>query len=320
MTRSLVRTLCPKCRAVGFDADTCGSCGIHFESYRRHLEKLKTQGPAPWRTVEDAYDPTLRADRAFHDWKLVVFPLPVAALGSLVFKFLGPLDHIPTYLITIPTHELGHALMAWLNGHFALPLGVLIPMAAVTQVSQSRSVAVSLIAMIALGWVAYRSFRESRWFPALTSSVLILATLICSWSIPDRDSMLLITWAGCGGEFILGTLFVSAFFHRAPLRWRWDFFRFPVMGAGTYALVSAWLQWHRIASGARSLPIGSFLDTGSSGGDMGALLNTYGWAQARIIGSYVTLGRVCLAVVVLQYVYFAGRAILSFRSGSTSAS
>lgn|GEM_PF-7078607 len=54
---------------------------------------------------------------------------------AFLCKVLVLPDLILRYFVSIPTHEMGHAIVAWLGGRFALPLGAWIPMAGFTSVS-----------------------------------------------------------------------------------------------------------------------------------------------------------------------------------------
>jgi len=71
---------------------------------------------------------------------LHVFGVPIALLCGWVMTKLGFITMLFWYFISIPIHELGHATAAWMGSQFALPIGVFIPMAAITFWSVERSI------------------------------------------------------------------------------------------------------------------------------------------------------------------------------------
>jgi hypothetical protein len=303
--------LCPKCRATGVNPDACDHCGIFFASFRKHQHKVKILESGGFLGSEKDAESTNGNRVIFDHWKIHVFALPAVVLFTLVIKLVPALDFIPTYFFTIPLHEFGHAITAWISGRFAFPIGALIPMAAFTQISSEKNFLVTLLWLSGLGYLAFLSLKAKKPYLFLVSACFILASLKMTWFSGIETSSMLITYFGCGGEFVLATLLMIAFYYRLPDSWRWDFFRYPFLLVGGYGFASAYLQWHQISRGTRPLPIGSFLDgVGGPGGDMGALMSQYHWSQAEIIASYTKIGNLCAWIIAAHYFYFLARSLI----------
>lgn len=250
----------------------------------------------------------------FDSWRLNLWAVP----ASLGFVFLCKLLWVPDlvfwYVFSIPTHEMGHAIAAWLSGRFAVPIGAILPAAAFTAIAAKRSVAVFCASAGTSAIIGYRSFRARRPYPVFVSILILALSIHFTWILPERETLMWFTYAGAGGELILGTFLVVSFYYRLPDRWRWDFFRLIALVAGMYAFLSAFLLWLKVSQGAADMPMGSLLNgRGDEAGDMERLVSLYGWTKAGLVSSYVRLGWICSAVIGAHYLFFLRRAYLKTR-------
>ena len=125
-----------------------------------------------------------------------------------------------------------------------------------------------------------------------------------------------ITFGGCGGEIWISALCVVAFYHRAPDRVRWDFWRFPVVLLGMTTLAYAWGLWSDVAADHTRLPLGTgFKGRGDSNGDMNRLLDIHGWSVQEIVDAYRLIAFIAVAFVLAHYAWSLMRSKPSARRG-----
>jgi hypothetical protein len=241
----------------------------------------------------------------FDDFKINLLSLPAAFFITLFFKASGFLDFLPWYFFSIPVHEFGHAIAAWLCSHFAIPIGAFIPMAAVTAWSAEPS---SFVFMAVLGGICaagYFSFREGKIFPVILSLVFLGALFYLSVLASERTRQIAMIYGGVGGEFILSTLLIVSFYYPMPEKIRWDFCRFFFLMVGMYVFCSAFHLWNGIDLGKRDIPFGTFLNgPADANGDMDRLHEVYGWSRNEIIWNSIRMGRACLSLIVAHYFFF----------------
>jgi hypothetical protein len=276
---------CPKCRVWSEEATpSCPHCGIFFESYFRKEEKeARAQ---------------FEEDLIFGGGKLEKWAVPGAFLFSMLMDQVHFFKLIFFYVASIPFHEAGHAWIGVLGGRWVLPLGIIIPMAAVTQVgAEPSSVFLSLYAVLFMAG-AYFSYKRGFSIGVMASISLFLALFGFHFFVSDRLFWILLLFGGVGGEFVLGTLGVSAFFIAPRSMPRWDFFRYPVLLLSSYAFVHSFLEWRAIASHRKALPSGSFLgDQGDLSGDLDRLKTVYGISEEAIVSACTALGNTGIAVI-----------------------
>ncbi len=245
-----------------------------------------------------------RWDRfSFDSWSVNIWAYPVAFAVALLVNNVGLLQwlHLPLH---IWIHELGHATIAWWSGHRALPLPF-----GWTSISSKEDpfVYFGILFLLAL---LFRSARKEgiRWLQVL-AIFLALLQFYMTWLMPNRAKELLITFGGVGGEFYLNTFLIAGFYFRLPDRWRWDFWRFIVLGIAASSLWKSFWQWHTIQLGLNQIPWGTlFGGQGDASGDMNRLNFDFGWSTDQIIQAYTFLGNLCALVVLSLYVIFLLRA------------
>ena len=302
---------CPSCpveleqRETGTAAiDVCLRCGgmwLEASELDGFLGPYnpKTDSPDESGTAGDALEePAERYDRFSFDNPFGHrFALPSAFVIALV------INATPFVVLLVPlhvwTHEFGHATIAWLSGRRALPLPF-----GWTSVQFERSTIVYLaLAFLLVVWL-HSAWRERlRWSMGIAGG-LLLSQFYMTWMVSPFSIELWITFGGIGGEFYLSAFLIAAFYFRMPDRWRWDFWRYPVLVVAASTFWENFVLWHRIRAGEAQIPWGSILGEGDAGGDMNILAFQYGWGSERIIDTYNRLGEFCLVVMIGIYVAF----------------
>ncbi|WP_404371016.1 PspA/IM30 family protein [Corallococcus coralloides] len=226
--------------------------------------------------------------------------LPVALVGAW-FAVQSPFFHflIRTFL-TMPVHELGHAVTAWFCGYSATPT------LWVTHVSPERSTFVVLLLSGLLGALVWQGWKRRRWAWMGVGAVLLAALGAGRFGLSPVQARALIYFGGDAGRMVLGTLLMATFFvppghylHRHQLRWG-----FVVIGAA--ALMDSFEMWWAARTHVDRIPFGRVEGAGLS--DPSALVDVYGWNISRVIHWNVNVGLACLAALAALYVVFLWRA------------
>lgn len=292
--------MCPKCGKRDPGLIQCDGCGIVFESYYRQQARLKAGGSA---------DDVSIGRISYNSWRMNFLALPLAFLFAGLCKLLQFPEMIFWYFFSIPVHEIGHAIAAWLGGRFAIPIGVVVPMAAFTTISAERSIFVYLVLVGGLGFFGRYCYQKGYRFPALVSGGFILIATYLTWVASQDFSRMIAIYGGVGGEFVLSTLLVVGFYYRLPDRVRWDFFRMFFLLVGSYVFVSVFYKWIEISRGVSALPSGSFLGgRADANGDMDRLQQIYGWTAPELVQHFNGLGKICLLMMIGHYVFFLWKA------------
>lgn len=217
--------------------------------------------------------------------------LPAALVAALVVTLVvGPLVFLT---VGMWTHELGHAIVSWLTGIPAIPMPFV-----TFQIGEDRSPVV--IALVALAWIALGAWGVKKRSAGLIGGALGVAALqllLTGIMSPGRANQWVL-FAGLGGELVLSTVVMLAFYVRLPLRW--DFWRYPVVFTCAFAYVHAFMLWVKVALGVAEMPHGAFAGD-SSEGDVERLLRTHEFTMASLARTYLWLAIACGAVLVVVY-------------------
>lgn len=214
----------------------------------------------------------------------------VAIPGALLLaRWLVRASHGMVRLITMWVHESGHAVMAWLCGFPAFPGPW------VTTVAPERSPFFTLLLVAGLGFAAYRAWERQRAFWVLASAGTVLLVLYCTFRVNHVNARQLITFAGDGGCFVLGTLMMLTVYAREDHPIRANQIRWALIVIGALAFMDAYMVW---SGPIDRLPFGED-ENGIS--DPSVLVEMDGWNVLMLIRRYLGLARVCFVVMAVVY-------------------
>lgn len=218
--------------------------------------------------------------------------IPGAIAFALLLKLLG-FDFLVYTTAGMWTHELGHAIVAWLSGILAIPL----PFFTIATSDERNWV---VIALVFAGWLALGVHGLRMRSTGLVSGALGIAGLqiLLSFVMTPGRAAQWITFAGLAGELVLSTVMMLAFYVRLP--WRWDFWRYPVLATCAVAYVHAFVRWIGVVAGTAAMPRGSAVGD-SSEGDVERLERTGEFTAEALARTNLGLALVCAVVLVLVY-------------------
>jgi len=209
----------------------------------------------------------------------------MAIVASFILVSI-PVLNILVWLVAMAVHEIGHALIHWFRGVFAIPtFGVTVVY------SSQRSVFLFILFALILGaiyWYAYRG----RYL--ILKSVVILFScclLLFSWVFSKNFGEMLAIYGGLGGELYLSALFFILFFEKWGTTSRAIQARYALLCVGALVYVNAFLKWFRIWAGTEELPKGALFDFGKvfggeSSGDIDRLIRDFGWSEQGLVTAY----------------------------------
>jgi hypothetical protein len=242
-------------------------------------------------------DPSDTDVYSFQNRYIIAYAFPVA-LGIAWLLNVTPFKYL-LFGARIWVHEFGHATVAWLAGRQATPLPF-----GWTNVGEVRSLFVYFGLLILFGLFCYRGWQESKKWVMGVAIALALLQFYMTWFISIETYEMWLSFGGIGGEFYLSAFLIISFYFPLPEKWRWDFWRYPTLLLASFTFWSSLWQWQDIKKGASDIPWGTmFGGEGDAGGDMNRLSLDYGWSDQQIMGTYTTLGHLCVGVMFGVYAF-----------------
>ncbi|WP_208722908.1 hypothetical protein [Corallococcus llansteffanensis] len=209
------------------------------------------------------------------------------AVKSPGFHFLSRI------FLTMPVHELGHAVTAWFCGFSATPS------LWVTSVSDERSSFMVVLVAGLLGTLLYQGWKRRRWAWMAVGSVLLAAQAVGTLALDLEQGKAMFTFGGDAGKMVLGAALMTTFYvppghylRKHALRWG-----FVVIGAA--AFMDGFEMWWGARTDVDRIPFGLIEGVGLS--DPSRLVETYGWNVSRVIRWNVTVGVSCLVALGALY-------------------
>ncbi len=243
-----------------------------------------------WDDVDDVAD----EDRVA-EWKLRAIAIPAALIIAVLFHQWSTGRFLQRTFFAMGVHEVGHAVTAWWCGIRAIPT------LWKTLIAPERSAFIGFLVIAFNGFWIVRGALERRYRMLAVGAVLLAIQLVASFALSLRDAQQWITFGGDGGAMVLGTLLMCCFFvdrdsklHHGGVRW-------GLLVIGAAAFVDTFAMWWSARSDADVIPFGEIEGVGQS--DPSKLTEVFGWSQQRLIHSYVTLGCVCLAVLLVVWAW-----------------
>jgi hypothetical protein len=266
------------------------------------LYGLRADRAIVWRqTIDLGAKPTSQNNPySFTNPNLNLFAFPsLLILGTLSnFLFKGLLFGWQTW-----THEVGHAIVAWLSGHQATPLPF-----GWTNVGQDRSFYVYCCFLTLLGIIGWTGWKENKRAVMGITGGLAIVQFFMTWTLSRDTFDMLLCFGGLGGELYLSAALIVAFYFPLPDRWRWDFWRYPIGILAASTFTDNFSLWHSIQRGTADIPWGSlFGGEDDAGGDMNRLSQDHNWTDSQIIQTYSLLSIVCLITMLAIYAFILGR-------------
>lgn len=301
---------CPWCSAPRETGPTCPRCGAIYakaEAIRTH-GRAAAASAAPIAMDEPPDEPMLETP-AEKDWpevddaglehKLCIGAIPVALLLALAFHASGISGALQRIFLTMPVHEFGHAVSAWLCGYTAIPT------LWKTIVPDTRGFIAPLALGGGLGYLMYRAhLAQNR--PLLYAAAALLALqAIGTLLLSERTANMLIIFGGDGMGMILAIVLMGTFYFGKGTQLYKGWLRWGFLCIGAAAFVDMYATWWSARSNVDAVPFGT-LDGNAT--DASKLVEEFGWSIAALIDRFFALGLVCLAALSLVYAWGLRRA------------
>lgn len=229
------------------------------------------------------------------EWKLRAASVPTAIALALLFHSCDAGHFAQRTALTMPLHELGHAIAAWWCGYAAIPTlwKTLIP--------ETRNLVVSLLVAGVNGYVLWRAWVSQRMTLFVVGLVLAVLQFVGTIGSAQDTTTMAVTFAGDAGAMILGSALMLAFFVGPSSRLRAGGLRYGLLGIGAAALVDTFATWWAARSNPDAIPFGEIEGVGQS--DPSKLVDVHGWTVAQLVDRYVMVGVLCLAAVLAGWVW-----------------
>ncbi len=229
------------------------------------------------------------------EWKLRAGSVPTALALALLFHSCNAGHFVQRTALTMPLHELGHAITAWWCGYAAIPTfwKTLIP--------ESRSLLISLLVVGLEGFVLWRAWVSQRMLLFAVGLVLAILQFVGTSSHSQDTVMTAFTFGGDAGAMVLGAALMLTFFVGPDSRLRAGGLRFGLLAIGAAALVDTFATWWVARTDPDVIPFGEIEGVGQS--DPSKLVDVHGWTVAQVVDRYVVVGVACLAVVLAAWLW-----------------
>lgn len=312
---------CPWCDAPRGEGENCPRCGANYakaEAIRKHgraevsIPAAPVEEATPEATIiidgETGLDASEAIDDPQTEFWFSAAAIPAMLLIGILFQQFEWGRWLQRLLLTMPVHELGHAVTAWLCGFGAIPT------VWVTITMEERGFIAPAAVFAAVAWVLYRGWQlESR--ALLTAGgLLLLLQAILTLGIKEHTARSLITFGGDGVGLLLAILLMGSFFfgkgtqlYKGSLRWG-----FVAIGAGAFVDINA--TWWLARRDPSEIPF-TTRDNGMES-DALKLVNEFGWSEAVLVNRHILACLLCMAALALVYAWGVRQAWLRTQTKS----
>ena len=305
---------CPWCQALRDSGPNCPKCGANYAK----AEAIKKQGKAvpvapvaaaeapvempkhvgliPGSLIEDPEE----VEDLDREWKLCAGAVPVMFLLAIAFHSFEIGHWVQRTFLTMPVHELGHAVAAWFCGFGAIPTFWH------TNVSESRGVGTPVVLAGLLGFMVFRAWRAQNYALVALGGALIVVQAVCTLGIREKTAQMVFVFGGDGVGMILAVALMGSFFfgkgsdlYQGGLRWG-----FLAIGAAAY--VDMFEVWMAARRDTGRIPFGE--QEGGLLSDATRLVDEHGWTGDELVRRFFVLGVACLVAFLAVWAWGVWRA------------
>lgn len=234
------------------------------------------------------------------EFRMCVAAIPGMLLLGVVFHHFEWGSWLQRLLFTMPVHELGHAVTAWLCGFGAIPT------VWITHVMEERGFVAPLAVFAAIAWTIHRGWQAEDRRLLLAGALTLLLQAVCTLGLHEDTARALIVFGGDGMGMALAVLLMGSFFfgrdtqlYRGSLRWG-----FVTIGAAAFVDISAtWWLAHRDRTEIPFMTRDNGLES-----DALRLVNEFGWTEAALVNRHILACLACIFVLALVYAWGVRRA------------
>jgi hypothetical protein len=297
---------CPWCEAPRQEGANCPRCGANYakaEAIRTHgraevvpAAAIQAEGE-PEALIFTAADEDPEASAVIDDpqteFRFCAAAIPLMLLVAIAFNAMEWGRFAQRLVFTMPVHELGHAVTAWLCGFGAIPtLWITITM-------EDRGFVAPLAILGAVGWMMHHGWQIGSRSLLLAGGAILALQLVCTLVISEDKARALIVFGGDGMGLVLSILLMASFFfgkttqvYKGSLRWG-----FLAIGAAAFVDINA--VWWAARRDSSEIPY----TTRENGLESDALrlVGEFGWTESALVNRYIALCLVCMAVLALVY-------------------
>lgn len=294
---------CAWCQAPRHPGDNCPKCGANYAK----ADAIKAQGKAgaaayavgePEKILvlpDAAIDESPAVEDPALEWKFCAAAPPAMLLLALLFHSSEMGHFLQRTFLSMPVHELGHAVASWFCGYAAVPT------LWKTMTAETRGFVMPLLLAGAIGFGMYRAWLVERMAYVAAGGVLLALQIVGTLFVSHKTAQMLIVYGGDGLGMVLGVLLMSTFFfakdtqlYKGGLRWG-----FLAIGAAAYVDIAG--VWWAARRDYGAIPFGEQEGVGLS--DATKLVDEHGWSPDQLVRRYMTLAAVCLIAYLVVYVW-----------------
>ena len=232
--------------------------------------------------------------------KLCAGALPAMLLVALLIHWSGIGPMIQRIFLTMPVHEMGHAITAWFCGYTAIPTFWK------TLVPESRGFLMTLVFFGGMGFVIYRAWQAENFALMALGIAALLLHVVGAFIIKERTAQMLIVFGGDGLGLVLATLLMASFFFGKGTNLYQGGLRWGFIAIGAAAFVDIYATWGAARTDSGRIPFGE--QDGGNHSDATKLVDDFDWTADQLVRRYVVLGVLCLLALLLVYLWGLWRA------------